>query len=652
MASNAGLVGNAFSITSKNGTVNPSINTIQTITNIQNTSTGLEITSVQHTVDGCNSITSQNAMSCMGNMSSNSSGSRINGINNTGSSQGFSMNNSSSSSSAPMNFGKMSVNTTNNGIASSSILRGNGTSLENTNTSHIVVTLNKTINPGVGHIATQQCNLTNSSNMNRCSGGISMGIGVTSNKTNGREASLNNTSVNQSINTLSTPVNTDLFASESACGQNFSSELDKATCFINEKNKQTINSSPMDSVTQTASKRGNYQDFSDPQLARGFYTIFYSEPTGAHLMLGGILLKYSIFGGPESFLGFPSNDESYTSDGIGRFNVFQAPGAIYWSPPTPASLVQGGIFFKYVQLGEVKSALGYPTSDEAGASDGIGRFSNFQHGSIYWTPQLGAHEVENAIYAKWVSLGKEKSFLGYPTSDEIGTPDGIGRISQFQNGFIYWNPSIGAVDSKSIPIHVKIDSIKVVNPRTHIHIFPFPERDGTDTDVISTAAKIGEGPQVIVSKPIVPPHGDVHKGAIVNPGIDMTLVGSINNNLVFDYIVSNLGAPGGDSGKAQQALDQGSDTVAGILNKVYPQYKDLTILTNDFNHWLDKALGGGLCDGVVARDIITLTPNDLQSIMNNPDHTLTKTVTYPGTDSAVGCGSNSVYQVTYTVTVL
>jgi len=39
--------------------------------------------------------------------------------------------------------------------------------------------------------------------------------------------------------------------------------------------------------------------------------------------------------------------------------------------------------------------------------------------------------VQGAIYADWASLGYERGPLGYPTSDEAGTPDGVGRFSAF-----------------------------------------------------------------------------------------------------------------------------------------------------------------------------------------------------------------------------
>jgi uncharacterized protein with LGFP repeats len=128
---------------------------------------------------------------------------------------------------------------------------------------------------------------------------------------------------------------------------------------------------------------------------------------------------------------------------VGRFNHFER-GSIYWTEGTGARQVVGDIHAKWSALGWEKSALGYPTTDELKTPDGAGRYNHFQNGSIYWTQATGAHEVRGLIHAKWSALGWETSKLGYPTTDETGTPDGVGRYNHFQNGSIYFTPATGA----------------------------------------------------------------------------------------------------------------------------------------------------------------------------------------------------------------
>jgi len=53
----------------------------------------------------------------------------------------------------------------------------------------------------------------------------------------------------------------------------------------------------------------------------------------------------------------------------------------------------------------------------------VGGIAIYQNGTIYYTPQTGAHAVQGAIGDRWLSLGADHGELGYPTSDEFSTPD-------------------------------------------------------------------------------------------------------------------------------------------------------------------------------------------------------------------------------------
>ena len=103
---------------------------------------------------------------------------------------------------------------------------------------------------------------------------------------------------------------------------------------------------------------------------------------------------------------------------------------------------------KCAALGGPGGFFGHPHDEGAGShemdtANGRGRVRDFQGGSIYWSPATGAHEVHGDIRNHWASMGWENSFLRYPISDE--RPDGSGRFSQFQGGSIHWTPD-GAID--------------------------------------------------------------------------------------------------------------------------------------------------------------------------------------------------------------
>lgn len=157
--------------------------------------------------------------------------------------------------------------------------------------------------------------------------------------------------------------------------------------------------------------------------------------------------KYAALGGSSGFLGNPTTPENVAPDGTGHFRHYDG-GSIYWHPSTGAYEVHGAIRDKWASLGwETCPFLGYPTTDETGTPDGVGRFNHFQNGgSIYWTPSTGAWEVHGAIRRLWEQLGWETSPLGYPISDEMDTPRNTGRVSQFQHGAIYWDPRRGAYE--------------------------------------------------------------------------------------------------------------------------------------------------------------------------------------------------------------
>src|SRR5213592_1484691 len=128
--------------------------------------------------------------------------------------------------------------------------------------------------------------------------------------------------------------------------------------------------------------------------------------------------KYAALGGPGGFLGQPTSPEQDCPDHRGRFRHFQN-GSIYWSPESGAHEVHGLIRAKWAQLGWEKSFLGYPVTDETGTPDNSGRYNHFQNGSIYWKGgATEAFEVHGAIRDKWASLGWERSALGYPITDE------------------------------------------------------------------------------------------------------------------------------------------------------------------------------------------------------------------------------------------
>ncbi|MGH4023878.1 MAG: PKD domain-containing protein, partial [Pseudonocardiaceae bacterium] len=196
---------------------------------------------------------------------------------------------------------------------------------------------------------------------------------------------------------------------------------------------------PLTDETRTPDGVGRYNHFNSGK------SIYWTPATGAQQVGGRIFFRWSTLGYEAGFLRYPITDEVATPNGIGRYNHFQG-GSIYWSPATDAWEVHGGIRDRWAQTGWENGPLGFPTTNETATPDGVGRFNHFAGSvgsSIYWTSRTGAQEVLGAIRARWQALGWERSYLGYPTSGEFAIPGG--RRSNFERGFITWNAATGQV---------------------------------------------------------------------------------------------------------------------------------------------------------------------------------------------------------------
>ncbi|AZA12550.1 alpha/beta hydrolase-fold protein [Corynebacterium choanae] len=109
-------------------------------------------------------------------------------------------------------------------------------------------------------------------------------------------------------------------------------------------------------------------------------------------------------------------------------------GQAFWSAETGAHVLIGRIGARYNELGGPASWLGFPTTGELATPDGVGRYVHFTGGSIYWTPTTGAWEVPKDMFDAWGTKGYETGVLGYPVA-EPKLLEGA-WIQQFQGGYV------------------------------------------------------------------------------------------------------------------------------------------------------------------------------------------------------------------------
>lgn len=106
-----------------------------------------------------------------------------------------------------------------------------------------------------------------------------------------------------------------------------------------------------------------------------------------------------------------------------------------------SSLAETAIIAKAEALGASFTGPAVSGIETAGAN---GYRIRYQLADIYYGSATGTYEVHGDIRAKYNSMGGPLSSLGLPTSDEMTAAERVngtapGRVSQFQNGAIYWN---------------------------------------------------------------------------------------------------------------------------------------------------------------------------------------------------------------------
>ena len=167
--------------------------------------------------------------------------------------------------------------------------------------------------------------------------------------------------------------------------------------------------------------------------------IYWSSATGAVAVTGQIYLDYELMGEAAS-IGLPVSPA--TNIAGGKEQIFQRARMYYKTGSPKAHEVHGAILAKFLASGGIQS-WGFPTSNESDVKNNnvvMGRFSDFENCTIYWSSPTGAFEVHGDIRQKYRDLKGPLGALGLPTSDEQNIPDAPApaRYNTFQNGSILW----------------------------------------------------------------------------------------------------------------------------------------------------------------------------------------------------------------------
>jgi hypothetical protein len=226
-------------------------------------------------------------------------------------------------------------------------------------------------------------------------------------------------------------------------------------------------------------------------------------------------------------------------------------GGRMFDSPTGRFEVYGAILDKYLEFGGPASLLGMPLTDETGTPDGVGRYNHFQGGSIYWTPATGAHVVYGAIRARWEFLGWERSFLGYPVSDELKFDEG-GRVSVFQGGEVYWWP-----DTDAIELH------HVVVRYAGMHAFGVSSGSSTD-NTYGILGVVGADSEFATRTP----RRDIRSGGSHADAVELYRGRPTGLTISSTVIEHDYGDPESYLGAAKQAVEAAGTAVAGLVTLI------------------------------------------------------------------------------------
>ena len=163
-----------------------------------------------------------------------------------------------------------------------------------------------------------------------------------------------------------------------------------------------------------------------------------------------------------------------------------------------------------------------------------------------------------------------------------------------------------------------------------------------DTDVVTFTAKVGDLLYPVQVKRM----GDV-TNADHSVGLEIgPIIATPHAPVSFGYAIVNSGYDSSNENATRQALNKLSDAAAAICTGIFGGGNVWDQLNKD-TQWLNGLIFGH-CDGPVAGDGIFVAVDILDSWTVNGGHSETRS--YPGSPSNVGCGSNSQYTVTWSVT--
>jgi hypothetical protein len=153
--------------------------------------------------------------------------------------------------------------------------------------------------------------------------------------------------------------------------------------------------------------------------------------------------RYTALGSQASVLGATVHGEIAARRA--RIQRYQH-GRMYWAPNIGAHYLTAEILATYLRAGQTGSTLGLPTTDVVTDATHVATYAHFQRGSIFKVGAAHADVLTGDIAMKYRQLGYQASRLGYPTTSIRATAGKTGHYARFANGLIYQGPHLAAYE--------------------------------------------------------------------------------------------------------------------------------------------------------------------------------------------------------------
>lgn len=170
-------------------------------------------------------------------------------------------------------------------------------------------------------------------------------------------------------------------------------------------------------------------------------------------VLPAIDVEYARIGGEASWIGkrLHERERDCRGDRGGKFVEFEH-GAIYWSPETGAKAIPNHLLEAYAGYEWEVGPLGYPVGDHTvlrnpQTGEAWGDVQGFEGGPLYRKYGHDGHRVHGLILATWRRAEFENGPFGWATSDEETLANGD-VVQHFEGGDIYCPIATGTVALK------------------------------------------------------------------------------------------------------------------------------------------------------------------------------------------------------------